>query len=219
MAKPTKAAEASRRYSLGPDGKRTLELRWTDEGILIRVDGAELTRLPDENAVAAGVVLPLPGGGQVDIKLLRGLFQRELIVLQGGFPVRDSASHPDVRLTSVSNAIWFWAGVNILFGLATSIWAAPFQLGSVNGLAAVAVGAFLVPLGYSVRRRYSQVALLLATLLISFEFAAPLLVRPRPDAVPSGNSVLAVIFIVFWMWGITRQGMEAIRLHQRMTSG
>ncbi len=214
-AKPEKAPP-TRTYPLGPDGQRTLELRWLDTGIHASVDGKPVHTFADEDALAAGKALNIPNSPPIDIKLLRGWMQRELIVLQGGFPLPGSASHPAVRIASVANAIGFWAIVNLLFGIATSIWAAPFQVGSVNGLAAVAVGAFLGALSYSVRRHYSQIALLLATTLIAFEFAGPLFLRSQIATPPSGNMTLAILFVLIWMWGITRQGMEAIRLRQRM---
>ncbi len=201
-------------YALRPGAPQNLVISWIArplKNISIELDGQSIGVIRDLDELLEGKRFLLPDGSVLKIQMVRRPFERELQVLRNGKPLPGSPSHPAQKLLSVYNGIFFWGGVNLFFGFATMLYRSEVAPAVIDGFTAVIIGVALLVFGLSVRNQRVPLSLILASFLIVFEFVVPLAYRLFFGLPVDPNTVLAILFITYWMVVITRQGLQSIR--------
>ena len=108
-----------RKLRLVKGEEKRLEVSWQFgwKNITITLDGREVGRIPDQNALKAGKTFTLDDGTAIKVQLRQNMMQPELHVWRNHQPVPGSDGDPVQRLNTAAGLLFFIAGLNILFGI------------------------------------------------------------------------------------------------------
>ncbi len=194
-------------YKLSATDPRKITIEWSGlwKNMRLSIDGEELGTIPDSNALKAGRAFAVPGGGQLDVKLLTGL-QARLELRYNGVALPGSAADPQTMLNLARGVIWFMGGLTLLAGLVAELGQVEFLLRLGMNWISVLVGVVMVALGYFVGKR-SAAALGVACGLVIFD-AVMTLVMAAESGGRSGMGGLGMrIFFLIAMF----KGFGAIK--------
>jgi len=184
-------------FKLSATDPRPVVMEWSGmwKNIRISVDGELLGTIPDSAALKAGQTFAVPGGGQLDVKLVSG-FQPRLELRYDGVALPGSAADPESVLKLARGVIWFMGGLTFVVGLIAELGQVQFLLGIGMNWISSLVGALMLGLGYFVGKR-SMAALGVACGLVIFDSVATLVMAAQSGGRSGmGGIAMRAIFLV-----------------------
>jgi ribosomal protein L37E len=158
-------------FSLDPGGEQRLIIAW--KGIWtnasIYLDKKPIGLIPDKKLLIAGQDLLLPDGSTIKVQLDP---KKGINVFRNGQLLPGSASDPKVQHKGAYELaygiVYFVGGINILLGLATSLFKLELFGQASDGLYQLLFGLIFLALGFFVQRK-SNVALILAIVIFGLD--------------------------------------------------
>jgi len=199
-----------KKFVLEEDGRHTLELTWRSawRDFTIHFDGAPVDKIEGgSKGMRAGKSLTLPDGSELSVKLKQNILAAELEVLRNGRPLPGSATDPIQRVRQAYVIIFIVGGFNLVLGIAGIFFETELLYLLGAGWGTAVFGLFLLLLGWLVKARHSQPALITALVLYLADsllgIAASIAAGEAPGV---GGLIVRVLFLI----GMT-QGVKAIR--------
>jgi hypothetical protein len=193
--------------ALEQGGPKRLEISWegTFKNFTIKLDGSEVGKLADQNALKLGQSFGLPDGSTLSVKLKSATLASELEVLRNGKPVPGSATDPVTRLSSAWGVLYFIGGFNVLLGIAAVVFQWDFLLNLGIGVFSAGFGAVYLLLGYLTSRRI-LIALIAAIVLFAIDGVLGVV---SAIGNTSGSPVAGIVVRLLFLWVLV-QGIGAI---------
>lgn len=145
-----------RRYAFEKGQSKNLEISWKYDWKLekiftIRLDGEEINPIENQYNRRNGWEFLLQDGSRLKVKLSR--FFRQLEVYRNGEPLPGSATDPSYQLAEVYKFILAWSAMLIASGILKMVLRGNNSAKPGYGLDLIAVGVFLLILGFLVRSK------------------------------------------------------------------
>ncbi len=199
-----------KQFILKENGRHTLELTWRAfwKNFTVYYDGAPIGKIEGGGkGMRTGKTFPLPDGSELSIKLKQTLIATELEVLHNGHPMPGSATDPIQRIKQAYVIIFIVGAFNLVLGIAGILFETKLLYLLGAGWGTAVFGLFLLILGWLVKARRSQPALITALVLYLADSLLGIAAVIAADETPGiGGLIVRVLFII----GIA-QGVIAIR--------
>lgn len=190
-------------FALEKDGPKRLEISWGLgwRNFTVKLDGEPIGKIEGgQKTLKAGQTFNLPDGSEINIKLKTGL-ATELQVLRDGKPLPGSASDPRKKLAGAAGLIIFLGVLNIVLGLAASLFNVAFLQGLGLGWSSAIFGLILGGLGLLVRQE-NLIALWAAIILFALDAIFGLITAVGVGASPISGLIVRVFFLAAMYQGV-----------------
>ncbi len=112
-----------RTFATVPGGPQRVTCRW--EGLSFKnfqvlVDGQEIGRFDDKDALSRGGTFRLPEGGELFVQFAQSFGGGELKLTLNGSPLPGSDADPTQARKSAAGLVYFLGGLNLLVGIAAT---------------------------------------------------------------------------------------------------
>lgn len=195
-----------KKFILKENGRHTLELTWRAfwKNFTVYYDGAPIDEIEGgAKGMRAGKTLSLPDGSKLSVKLKQDILAAELEVLRDGKPLPGSATDPIQRVRQAYVIIFIVGGFNLVLGIAGIFFETELLYLLGAGWGTAAFGLFLLILGWLVKERQSQPALITAIVLYLADSLLGIAAVIAADETPGiGGLIVRVLFIIGMAQGI-----------------
>jgi len=205
-----------KQFALEKGGPKRLLVSWKGmwkgmwKNITLELDGAPLATAENKKMLIACQDFPIGDGTTLRVQLSRGHWA-ELQLTRDGRPLPGSGADPEVHLKTAWGVLFFVAGVNAVLGIAAEAFDVEILLALGLGYTSLVIAVVFGGLGFAVKTYRSQVALIIATVLLALD-GLTVILTAMEEGVRSG---LAGIVVRLFLLMAMIQGVGAIRALKR----
>jgi hypothetical protein len=204
-----------KQFAIESDGEHQLELTWGSfwRDFTVYLDGAPIGELSPRE-LRTGQSFLLPGGSELKVRLRQSLLAAELEVLQDGRPLPGSATDPIQRVRQATTVIFIIGGFNLLLGIVGIFVETEWMSLLGAGWGTAVFGIFLLILGWLVKQRHSQPALITAIVIyLADSLLGMLTIIGAGDTPGIASIIIRAIFIIIMIQGA--KALNEIKLDER----
>lgn len=209
---------ATKTFALEPGGPKRLEVKWGMfwKNFTVTLDGKQVGTVEGgQKELKRGVELRLPDGSDLHIQLVSGAMNVELQLKRDGKALPGSASDPAQRVQSAAYMLYFFAGLNTLFGVVAMLIDNEVLSGLGMGIFSILFGAIVATLGFFTSRR-SRVAPILAIVLYVADSLYTFVASVQAGGRSPGFGIVIRVWII---WTLVKAAQAAAELAREEQSG
>ncbi len=194
-------------YQLEPNGPARLEISWAPlwKNISIKLDGEEIGTFASQAEFLTGKEFVLPDGKKLTIRLARTMLGSDIHISYNGKPLPGTSAHPETRVRSSYMLLYFWGGLEVIFGILMMVSSKSYSLTSYNTIS-MALGLVYILLARLVQKR-NLWALIASIVLFVGSAAYEVLVTMSAGGSPDMFRLLIQAFLVYYLY----QGIGALK--------
>lgn len=194
-------------YQLEPNGPARLEISWAAfwKNISVKLDGEEIGTFSSQADFQTGKRFDLPDGKKLTVRLTKSFFGSDVQISYNGKPLPGTSAHPETRIRSSYMLLYFWGGLEVLFGLLMIFTTKNYSLSSFNMISTM-LGLVYILLARMVQKR-NLWALIASIVLFVGSAAYEALVATSAGQSPDMFRLLIQAFLVYYLY----QGIGALK--------